>query len=387
MTVVGPRWDDARALAYSAGARLPVEVVPLHAGDRRTLATDLVAGTPLPPHDTSAMDGWAVSGDGPWQVVGHVLAGTVRTTPLLAGEAVSIATGAVPPPGARGILRDEDGQVAPDGTVTGHVLDGQDLRRVGEEAAAGDVLAVAGTVLTPAHLGLAAAAGLDVLDVVRKPLARVLVCGDELMDAGAPRDGLVRDSLGQQLPAWLERLGVRTSAVVPVADTLGAHLAALEESDDADIVVATGGTAAGPVDHLRQALRKSGGELLVDSVAVRPGHPMLMGQWGDSRWLLGLPGNPHAAVIALLTLGAPVVAALLGQPMPALGTVTLTADVRAPEREVRLAPARLTGSEATPVAHAGPAMLRGLAGAEGLVVVPAGGARAGDEVRWLPLPH
>ena len=319
MTLVEPSWDDARSAAHSAGHRLDSEEVPLAAGDRRTLATEVLAGTPLPPHVTSAMDGWAVSGDGPWRVVGQVLAGSLRTTALTAGEAVLIATGAVPPPGTRGVIRREHGRLEADGTLHGDVVEGQDLRPAGEEAAAGDRLIAAGTVLNPAHLGVAAAAGVDHLEVVRRPTARVLIFGDELLDAGLSRDGRVRDSLGPQLPAWLERLGVQTFEVVRVEDTLEAHIDALNDSGSVDIVVTTGGTAAGPVDHLHRALEATGAKLIIDSVAVRPGHPMLMGRWGSSRWLLGLPGNPQSAVIALLSLGAPLVAALQGRALPELG--------------------------------------------------------------------
>jgi molybdopterin molybdotransferase len=387
VTLVEPSWDDARSAAHFAGHRLDSEAVPLAAGDRRTLATEVLAGTPLPPHVTSAMDGWAVSGDGPWRVVGHVLAGSLRTTPLTAGEAVLIATGAVPPPGTRGVIRREHGQLEPDGTLRGEVVEGQELRPAGQEAAEGDLLIAAGTVLTPAHLGVAAAAGVDHLEVVRRPTARVLIFGDELLDAGLSREGRVRDSLGPQLPAWLERLGVQSMGVVRVEDTLNAHVDALNESEGVDIVVTTGGTAAGPVDHLHGATDATDAELIVDSVAVRPGHPMLMGRWGSSRWLLGLPGNPQSAVIALLSLGAPLVAALQGRALPELGSVRLSTDVTAPQRETRLALARLDGTVATPVAYLGSAMLRGLAAADGLAVIPAGGATAGDDVRWLALPR
>jgi molybdopterin molybdotransferase len=261
---------------------------------------------------------------------------------------------------------------------------GRDVRPAGEEATQGELLLPAGTLLGPAHAGVAAAAGADDLEVVAAPRASVLVFGDELLASGPSRDGRVRDSLGPQLPGWLARLGVATLAVRRVADTLEDHVAALEQAEG-DLVVTTGGTAAGPVDHLHAALERTGADLVVDSVAVRPGHPMLLARW-DGRWLLGLPGNPQSAVVALLSLGGPLVAALTHRGLPPLPPCRLAEDVTAPARETRLVASRLEPHGARPVVHLGSGMLRGLAQADGFAVVAAGGQRADSSARWLPLP-
>lgn len=387
VTVTAPNWDQSRALAHAAGRALPTECIALGQADRRRLAASVSAETAIPAYETSAMDGWAVSGAGPWAVVGEVLAGAAMHHALAAGECVRIATGAIPPAGTTGVIRRERAQADADGRITGEVVPGQDLRPAGEEATAGEVLVPAGTLLTPGHLGLMAACGIDDVEVVRRPRAALLVLGDELLTDGPAREGRVRDSLGPQIPAWLDRLGVVTTSITYVQDTLDAHVAALAAPDHVDLIVTTGGTAAGPVDHLHHALAATGGELLIDSVAVRPGHPMLMGQWGHDRWLLGLPGNPQSAVIALLTLGAPLIAALNACPLPSLGEVTIAEHVVAPKAETRLVLARREGESAVPTAHLGSAMLRGLAAADGLAVIPAGGAAAGDRVRWLALPQ
>jgi molybdopterin molybdotransferase len=125
-----------------------------------------------------------------------------------------------------------------------------------------------------------------------------------------------------------------------------------------------------------------GAELLVDGVDVRPGHPMLMARLADGRPLVGLPGNPLAAVSGLLTLVEPAVRALAGLPAPAPRSTTLTTAVKGHPRDVRLVPV----SGGTPLHHVGPSMLRGLAAADALAVVPAGGAREGDVVETLALP-
>ena len=184
----------------------------------------------------------------------------------------------------------------------GEVLARQDIRPAGAEALAGDVLIEAGTTLGPAHVGLAAAAGHDDVVVLRRPRAHVLVMGDELLRDGPARDGKVRDSLGGQVPAWLGRMGCDVVAVDWVSDTREAHAAALRGASDADLVVTTGGTANGPVDFVREVLTATGGAMLVEGVDVRPGSPMVLGRWPDGHLLIGLPGNPQAAIVALMTL-------------------------------------------------------------------------------------
>lgn len=383
--LVAPDFDEARAAAHASGEPLGTERVPVGRAHRRVLANDVHASTDLPPFASSAMDGWAVSGAGPWVVTGTVLAGVLPGTTLLAGQATAIATGAVIPAGTTAVVRREDGTTAR-AVLTADATTGRHIRPAGEEAGRGTLLLTAGTVLGPAHLGVAAAGGADVLNVVRRPVARVLVLGDELLDHGIPHDGRIRDSLGPQLPAWLQRIGVDCVGVDHVTDTLDAHLKAIEASTDAELVVTTGGTAAGPADHLHRAIIELGGTLVVDSVSIRPGHPMLLARLPGRRWLLGLPGNPQSAVAALLTLGAPLVASLLGEPLHELGPTTSDVALMAPPRATRLVLATLESDRAVPTDHHGSGMLRGLAVADGYAVVPPGGALPGDALRWLPLP-
>jgi molybdopterin molybdotransferase len=330
------------------------------------------------------MDGWAVSGDGPWCVVGQVLAGAVRVTPLRSGEAVVVGTGSALPTGADAVLRREDGLLEDGGGLRGRVTAGQDVRPPGEECQAGEILVEAGARLTPIRLGLIAAAGHDSVAVVRRPRACVLILGDELLTHGPARHGSVRDSLGVQVPAWLTSWGCDVVGPQHVRDTVGAHATALADCADADVIITTGGTAAGPVDLLHDAFATSGGHVIIDGVDCRPGHPMVLGGW-NGRWLVGLPGNPHAAIAALMTLALPLLQSLHGTPLPPLDQVMLGTRVGGRGAGTRLIACRLKGGVAHPCAHIGSGMLRGLADADGLAVVT-GGASEGGAVDWLPLP-
>lgn len=398
MTVTGhgtaTAWADARILAHRAVAPVAARSVPLAAACGAVLAADSRARSDLPVADTSAMDGWAVRGPAPWRVVGEVLAGE-WPPPLDDGHAVAIATGAVLPSGADGVLRREWGVVGPDSgerltpapdapaEVRSPGPVGIDVRRAGEECRADDVVLAAGSPVTPAAVGLLAAAGLD--DVaVRRVRAAVLVLGDELVRHGPARQGRPRDALGPLLPAWLGALGVEVARLVAVADDAGELAAALAggPAAGADVVVTTGSTARGPVDHLHGVLAAAGARWVVDGVAVRPGHPQVLAVLPDGRPVVGLPGNPLAAVSGVLTLLEPVVDGLLGLPLREPGEVVLAEAVTAGDEATRLVPVR----QGRPLTFAGPAMLRGLAAADAVAAVPPGGASAGESVPALLLP-
>ncbi|WP_282696409.1 molybdopterin molybdotransferase MoeA [Streptomyces sp. CC208A] len=396
-------WPQARALAARAGAgaraaaaeRPPVRV-PLGQALGRTLAEPLRALTDLPSFDSSAMDGWAVAGPGPWTVREEaVLAGHAGAGPLAPGEAVRIATGARVPAGATAVLRSEHARVGDPGsagTVLLHplreVVTGQDIRPRGQECRTGDELLPVGCPVTPAVLGLAAAAGYDEAAVLPRPRVEVLVLGDELLTSGLPHDGLIRDALGPMLGPWLTALGAEVLATRRIGDDAEALYAAVTGSA-AELVVTTGGTAAGPVDHVHRVLDKAGAALLVDGVEVRPGHPMLLARLDAGRHLVGLPGNPLAAVSGLLTLAAPLLAALAGA-----GAGTPVEPASAPLRDgvqghphdTRLVPVVHRDGLLVPLHYNGPAMLRGIAAADGMAVVPPGGAEPGRRLEILALP-
>ncbi|MFJ7195866.1 MULTISPECIES: molybdopterin-binding protein [unclassified Streptomyces] len=440
-------WREARALAVRAGQAIEVRAgrLPLDRALGHVLAEPLVALTDLPSFDTSAMDGWVVSGPGPWnirEVAGAgdrkragagpsrdpgILAGRSTAAPLRDGEAVRIATGARVPAEGDAVIRSEHAHVDEARRLLHakqQVLPGQDIRSRGQECRAGDRLMPAGTLVTPAVLGLAAAAGYDALVVVPRPRVDVLVLGDELLTGGLPHDGLIRDALGPMIGPWLRALGAEVSAPQRLGDDAAALRRVLTTSE-ADLVITTGGTAAGPVDHVHPVLAEIGAELLVDGVAVRPGHPMLLarlrkedaaavpsgsrgGARGGEPYLVGLPGNPLAAVSGLLTLAEPLLRGLSGRAPAAPYRAVVRDEVHGHPRDARLVPVvhragggsggpgsgigggvAGTGSgteHVVPLQYNGPAMLRGVAAADGLAVVPPGGVRSGTEVEILDLP-
>lgn len=386
-------WHDARALARRLGRAAPLAAhrLPLERALGHVLAEAVVALTDLPSFDTSAMDGWAVAGPGPWAVqTGEgLLAGRGEGEPLLDGQAVRIATGARIPAEATAVIRSEHArfdEVKGLLHATRAVVPGQDIRPRGQECRSGDQLLPAGTVVTPPVLGLAAAAGYDALVAVPLPRVDVLVLGDELLTAGLPQGGRIRDALGPMLGPWLRSLGAEISAPQRLGDDAEALRRALTASD-ADLVLTTGGTAAGPVDHVHPVLAEIGAELLVDGVSVRPGHPMLLARLADGGpYVVGLPGNPLAAVAGLMTLAEPLLRGIAGRPTQDSYHPPVREEVRGHPLDTRLIPVVHRADSVMPLHYSGPAMLRGIAAADGLAVVPPGGVRSGAEVEILDLP-
>lgn len=432
-------WGAARAAAYEAAAPLPPHWLPLDETVGETLAEDIVAERPVPHYTSSAMDGWAVNGPGPWRLeLGELeeldqRLAWARTeepqlqpvTALEQGAAAPIVTGGLAPTGTTAVLRTEWGfleggqlHVAPEAPAGAPEV-GQNLRRAGREAVTGDLLLRAGTRLTPGHIAFAAMTGQDMLPLQRRPRVTLLLTGDEVDESGLPEPGRVRDVFGPQLPQFIHMLGGQVDAVHRVGDDreqmlerLSGHSTGPESVLDsrAHLIITTGGTGLSTADHLRPSLEATGAELIIDELDVRPGHPALLARLLDGGpFVLGLPGNPLAALTSLMLMGAPLLAGLAGGAIPPLATVALTRPHPGSAKD-RLVPgiafvagAAVSGStitdlvdgdasldaglaKAVALSHTGASQLRGFSQANVLLVIPRDGSQPGEPIAAMPLP-
>src|SRR4051812_8582580 len=390
----GLPWPAARAVAAQAAAHVQAQGVPLKHALGHRLGRDLTALTDLPVTTVSAMDGWAVRGPGPWRFSAGASDGQAEDS-LAFGQCQPIATGAPVPPGTDAVLPVEHSilDATPERAIRvssgRRMRRGQHVRAAGEEARRGDLLLPAGRVVTPAIVGLAAATGYDELVVADHVPVELFVLGDEIIQEGLPGQGHTRDALGPQLPSWIARLGGCPTEPEHLRDEPGRLIDVLSASQAA-LTVTTGGTSVGRRDYVRSAVKALGGRLLVDGVQVKPGHPMLLAELSPGRLLIGLPGNPLAACVALMTLAQPLLATLTGKRCAAVpqDTLVLTTDQPPRTNDVhRLVPARRSiNGHGEVLQSCGSAMLRGLAEADSLLIVPPSGALAGDAVAYLPLP-
>jgi molybdopterin molybdotransferase len=383
-------WQDARTLAVRSVVPAGATHLGLSAAIGRVLAEDLVAQIDLPIAPTAMMDGWAVAGEGPWKIVGEITAGQSQTA-IAPNTAYAVNTGAHIPANTRFVLPLELGTVDDNDCVhtDAHLPAAKHVRPIGDELVKGDVIAVRGSLLTPVRAGLAASAGLEIAKVVHQPLVEIITTGDEVIHSGVPTIGQIRDSLGMQIPSWLQHLGAQCISVTHVGDDEEQLTHALKNSIG-QIVVSTGGTSKGTADHLQAAIRNVGGELLIAGIAMRPGHPTILATRANGQLIVGLPGNPLAAVVGFMTLVAPALLGITGSPLPNLARAKF-GDLPAEkpgrgkpvsESTTRIYPVSVTNGIASPTQFRGSAMLRGLAGATHLGVVTS----QDDEVQLLELP-
>jgi molybdopterin molybdotransferase len=396
-------WLQARKAVHTLGTELARTsvTVPLADAVGRTLARDVFSLTALPSFASSAMDGWAVNGREPWLVGDPILAGDPPSAEALApGTARAIATGGCVPAGAHGILRSEHGELRPaagSAENTEAVLvrtaaaradepaPGEHVRARGEECGFDELMLAAGCLLTPPRVALAAVTGHDTLTVTVQPTVEMLLLGTEVIESGVPGAGTVRDAYSPEFPALLTGLGAQVTRLRRLPDDLARTVDAVRSSTAA-LVISTGGRARGPADHVRAALGELGASILIDGVRMRPGHPVMLARLTDGRLMLCLPGNPLAAMLVLVSLGVPLIDGMLGKPLAGLGRVALGHDMTNPSGSTRLVAFRNTAQGAVPTARQGSGMLRGLAEADGVAVVPPGGASVTASVETLPLP-
>ena len=402
--------------------------LPLFESLGRVLAADVISPFDVPPHDNSAMDGYAFFGQEltstgvaldtalDLQVVGTALAGKAWPGSVQPGQCVRIMTGAVMPAGLDTVVPQEFVQLQRLGdveTITippGILRTGDNRRHRGEDLMQGKPALLKGELLTPARLGLAASLGLKTLTTWRPLRVAYFSTGNEILSLGeAPREGAVYDSNRYTVFGLLSRLGCQVIDMGVVRDE--PHLleaAFLDAALQADAIITSGGVSVGEADYTKTMMQKLG-DVAFWRIAMRPGRPMAVGRissikpapCADSAGadsyqnesngavLFGLPGNPVAVMVTFLAFVRPALLQMMGartEPEVLLKARSLEAIRKKPGRteyqrgRVSTAPdgslhVKTTGSQ-------GSGVLRSMAEANGLIVLHhgQGNVAVGDEV-------
>ena len=291
----------------------------------RVLSDDVISPISVPPHDNSAMDGYAFDGGQlsaqaadqrplVLKVVGTAMAGNAWQGKVGPGECVKIMTGAVLPPGLDTVVPQEF--VTCQGlsiTVPAGLLQaGDNRRKLGEDLMQGQPALKRGELLTPAALGLLASLGIAQVPVWRKLRVAYFSTGDEILSLGeVPREGAVFDSNRYTVFGLLTRLGCEVIDVGVVRDEPAQLEAAFRRAAlEADAVITSGGVSVGEADYTKLMMKKLG-DVAFWKIAMRPGRPMAVGRIGRSV-LFGLPGNPVAVMVTFLAFVRPALLKMMG---------------------------------------------------------------------------
>ncbi len=324
----------------------------------------------------------------------RIAAGSVGT-PLAAGTAARIFTGAQVPPGADAVVMQELCGVVDGGVrIDAAIRVGQAIRRRGEDVRRDARVLGAGIRLSPQALGMAAAVGAATLRVARRPRVALFSTGDELaMPGEALKPGAIYNSNRFTLRGLIESLGAVHDDLGIVPDRLDATRAALRQAAEKnDVIVTCGGVSVGEEDHLRPALEKEG-RLDLWQIAMKPGKPLAFGEVfradGSSAWFIGLPGNPVSSFVTFLLAVRPVLLRLQGAAELAPRPIAMRADFDWPGPDRRREFLRVRRNDAGGLdlfAHQGSAVLTSTIWADGLVDNPPGQAiTPGDTVGYLSL--
>jgi molybdopterin molybdotransferase len=309
------------------------ETVTLFDGLNRVLAQDIISPINVPPHDNSAMDGFAFDGAQlsihhalGLKIIGTAFAGKAWQGAIGRGECVKIMTGAIMPAGLDTVVPQEMVSFAAEETqitIAPKLLQlGDNRRKAGEDLQQGSPALLKGAHLTPAALGLLASLGLPTAKVYRKVRVAYFSTGDEILSLGdAPREGAVYDSNRYTVFGLLTRMGCEVVDMGVVRDEPALLEAAFTEAVNlADAVITSGGVSVGEADYTRAMMKKLASESNDGSggvafwrIAMRPGRPMAVGRIGKkSSVLFGLPGNPVAVMVTFLAFVRPALLRMMG---------------------------------------------------------------------------
>ena len=398
------RYEEAqKRLAAALTPVASLERCPLADCLGRLSAEDVVSGIMLPQTTNAAVDGYAFAAssqqDNTFTIIGVAKAGHPFTGPVGPNEAVRILTGAIMPDGADTVIMQEFCTVAGDQLSLGQTLKvGKNARPAGENLSLGEVLISRNVVITEAHIGQAAAAGLSSLLVYHPIKVGVFSTGDELIAPTQPlAAGQIYDSNRPLIMSLLQRWGVIIQDYGIIADDEDAVRAALQQAhQECDMIICSGGASEGDEDHLQTALAKEDAVSLFWRLAMKPGRPMAAAQLGQTP-VLSLPGNPVAVYVCMTLFALPAIQALMTGYFKLPRRIAVQAGFTAQKKPQERAEFIRVACEITDDGHfvamphgrKGAGVLSSLTGADGLAELPfeASEIAEGDWLSVIPLPH
>jgi molybdopterin molybdotransferase len=315
---------------------LEAEWVPVLNSLGQVLAEDIKSDINVPPLDNSAMDGFAVRSEDTkgasektprfLKVIDTVLAGSISSKEVVPGTAVRIMTGAPLPRGADGVVQFEltDEGNNTDKTRVGvlaEIYSGRNIRKAGEDIARGTLVLRKGTVIRPSEIGLMASVGHRKVKAIRRPVVAVLSTGNELVELGYPLpEGKIYDSNAYSIAGMVKRYGGIPKVLGIARDDEKELVEKLQQAQDADMLLTTGGVSMGDYDMVKDILARDG-RMVFWQVRVKPGKPLAFGKIkgrdkdGKTKNIphLGLPGNAVSCMVSFELFVRPALLKMMGK--------------------------------------------------------------------------
>jgi molybdopterin molybdotransferase len=396
---------EARDMVLSQIPMLGTEKVDLFSALGRVLAEDIAAPYNIPPHDNSAMDGYAVraediqraSPDTPvtLEVIADLPAGYVSQHRVASQQAVRIMTGAPIPEGANAIIRVEDTERAEGYKVRifKAVSPRYDIRMAGEDICKGELILPKGKIIRPAEVGLLASLGKAFVPVYQRAQVAILATGDELVELDEPlQPGKILNSNSYALAAL-----VIESGAIPIQ--LGIARDSRDDLEEkfsaglrADVMISSGGVSVGDYDLVKDILKQNGSTMQFWQVCMKPGKPQAFGTI-RGKPTFGLPGNPVSSMVSFEVFIRPALLKMMGHTRiyRTVATATITEDIKKTDDRkhfMRVTVRRAQGQYlASTTGAQGSGILSSMTKANGLAIIAEErmAVKAGEEVPVMML--
>lgn len=396
-------YDEAlKELLEKTSLNLQTKEIPLLEATHLVLSKAVYVQYDTPFFSNSAMDGYALGDDihqcQQWKIIDRITAGDSPSTHhLQTGEAARIFTGAPIPSGTTAVIQQENTQIQDRTlTLTSSVKAKQNIRYQGEELKKGDLLFSQGHRLTPASIALLASQGYQTVNIYKPLTIWVYSTGNELVNPGERlTSGKIYDANRYLLLSWLKKTNhhIVDAGILP-DNRLQTEAALNQASQEADIIISSGGVSVGEEDHVHAALEKLG-ELVFWKLAIKPGKPFAWGQLNKKTFFM-LPGNPVSTLVTFQQLVIPALRHLSGEfienclPKSIMAQAQFTKTKTQSRREFMRVKLHYTqpSIQAESLKNQGSAMLATFTEANGLAEIPENTAiHNGDFIKVYPLDY
>ncbi len=382
--------QEAIQLIASQAVTRKEQIIPVSESLNHYLAKPIIANIDLPSFDNSAMDGYAICGDGPeYQVVGEIQAGDTARYQLETGQAYRIFTGAKVPDNCLAVIMQEKTVVNNDlVSIEDDIKEGKNIRRRGEQVKKGIEIFTKGQKINPSVIGLMSSFGFSSVEVFHKPIINLLTTGNELIQPGEPlKEGQLYEANSNTLRSTLSSFGFSAGHQHVKDDYESTRKMIGQQLENTDVLLISGGISVGDYDFVKRALEENGVKEIFYKVYQKPGKPLYFGKKEDS-FVFGLPGNPASSLVCLFIYVLPLIQKLTGanEAKPDWVFLPMAKSFKMPFDRPSFLKAQMTAEGVIMLDGQGSSMLRSMAKGNALALLePKKDYRQGELVRCIAI--